>query len=122
MLKPILIFVGSGCGGVLRYALGVWILGSYHGAFPWHTIAVNVIGCFAIGLLAGSSAFNELPEEWRLAATVGLLGGFTTFSAFSAETVALARTGQTPVAMLYVAASLAVGLAATWIGIRLASG
>ncbi len=84
---------------------------------------VNVLGCAAVGFLAALfSGQLAIREEYRLAILVGLLGGFTTFSAFSLETVKLAGSGQFGLAVLNVVASNALGLTAAWLGMRLAPG
>jgi fluoride exporter len=122
MRTPLLIFLGSGLGGVLRYALGGAIQRWHNGPFPLGTLAVNVLGCFAIGLLAGLFAGGwPVRDEHRLALTVGLLGGFTTFSAFGLETHALIRDGHAPHAALNVALHIAAGLAAVYLGHRAAA-
>lgn len=89
-------------------------------AFPWGTLAVNLVGCFAIGILATSLA-HTVREDLRLAVLVGLLGGFTTFSAFAWETHTLLTSGRPLAAALYITASLALGLLLTYAGAKLAS-
>lgn len=111
--KLLLVFVGAGCGGVCRYLLDRVIPQE---AFPWGTLAVNVTGCFAIGLLYPLLADRE---PWRLLLAVGLLGGYTTFSAFSRETVSLLQAGRPGAAAGYVLLSVVISLAATWAGMRL---
>jgi CrcB protein len=89
-------------------------------AFPLGTLAVNLLGCFAVGLLAAAlSGPLPLREEYRLALTVGLLGGFTTFSAFGLETFYLASGGHTRLAVANVLLSVIIGLAAVWAGYRI---
>ena len=119
--------VGSGgfIGSVLRYALGSFVLthtdgASASGRFPAATLLVNVLGCLAIGLLG---AIGQQASPWsvnaRLFLFTGVLGGFTTFSAFGYETFELARTGLAGGALLNVAAQLTLGLAAVFVGYRL---
>jgi fluoride exporter len=113
----LLVASGGAVGSVLRYLLSMQAALHLGAGFPWGTLAVNVIGSAAIGLLGGLG----LDGEWRLLLVTGLLGGFTTFSAFSLETGLLWE--RTPwLALAYVAASLALGLAAfalcLWIGRR----
>ncbi len=103
----LLVATGGAAGSVVRYLVSLAALAAFGGAFPWGTLAVNVIGSAAIGLAAGLGV--EGPA--RLLAVTGFLGGFTTFSAFSLETGALFERSP-PLAALYVAASLALGLAA----------
>jgi len=98
---------------VARYALGLWIASRARAGFPVHTLAINVTGSLAIGALL--MLFQERPAidaAWRLLLVVGVLGGYTTFSAFSAETIALVTAGEWTRAALYVAASNGLSLAA----------
>jgi CrcB protein len=98
-----------------RYALGLALPSA---GFPYATLAVNVIGCFCIGLaMPAISRTEALPPELRLLVVVGFLGGFTTFSAFGSETVALMRAGAgSGVAILNIVANVGLGLAAVLIG------
>jgi CrcB protein len=91
--------------------------------FPVATIAVNLIGCFVIGLLAGLLAAERitLRLHWREFVFVGLLGGFTTFSTFGLDTFLLARTHSVPQAALNVAGQVVAGLVAVWVGYHLGS-
>lgn len=110
------IALGGGAGSVCRYL--VWrALTPTDSAFPIGTFAVNILGCFAIGVL-GSRLTGETE---RLALMTGFVGGFTTFSAFGLETLNLIRNGSASVAAAYVACSNAGGLVAAWAGWRLAS-
>jgi len=111
------IALGSGLGGMARHALGTWIMARMAGAFPWGTMAVNVAGCLVIGMLAGET--KGLGPTARQFATVGFLGGFTTFSAFSLQAVTLALGGKPGMAAAYVIASVALCLGATWAGMML---
>lgn len=121
MQKLFLIFIASGAGGVLRYAIGGVCQRVAGGAFPLGTLVVNVAGCLLIGFLMPALAGRFLlREEYRIALFVGALGGFTTFSTFGVETFALLNDGQTWRAGLNVLASVALGLAAVWFGYRLA--
>lgn len=119
MLKETLIFVGAGSGGLMRY----WLGGATEAALsrylssPWPvgTLAVNVLGCAAMGVLLVT--LKDAREEWRGALLVGLLGGFTTFSAFSKETLELAQSGRWAAAAIYIAASILLclgGVTAGW--------
>ena len=121
MLKFLYIFVGSGAGGVLRYALSGWTQRLAGGAFPLGTLTVNLIGCLLIGFLTAALTGHYLVrEEHRAALLIGLLGGFTTFSTFGLESFALLNAGQTWRALLNITASVVLGLAAVWAGYRLA--
>ena len=111
------VFLGGGLGSVLRYLVGLWIGSS---AFPWATFAVNVVGSLAIGLLGGWAARFGWSETLRLSLTVGLCGGFTTFSTFSKESLALIEGGGYGLFALYVVGSVALGIAAVALGFWLA--
>ena len=107
------VFIGGGIGSVLRYAVGLCIGAA---AFPWATLAVNVGGSLAIGLFGGWSERFGWSEAVRLALTVGLCGGFTTFSTFSKESLALVQSGRWCAFVAYVIGSVAIGLAAVVLG------
>jgi len=81
-------------------------------AFPWHTLIENVTGSLVMGLLAGYFAFKggDASQHWRLFLTTGILGGYTTFSAFSLDAVLLYERGETALAALYVLASVALAI------------
>ncbi len=116
-LKNILIvFAGSGFGGVMRYGMQVWI--SKASPFPLGTFIVNIAGCFLIGVFYGLSEKNNmLSQDWRLALTTGLCGGFTTFSAFGYENMNLIKTGNYLYAGLYIAGSILLGIASVFGGV-----
>jgi len=121
MTKWLFIAFGSALGGVARYGLQGWVQRWSDDPFPVGTLVVNVAGCFLIGLLnAALTGPFLVREEYRLALTVGLLGGFTTFSAFGWETLALANDAQWARAILNVCLSIGFGLSAAWLGYRLA--
>jgi fluoride exporter len=111
--------IGGAIGSVTRYAcaaLGVRLFGA---AFPWSTLFVNASGSFAIGVLAALLTADGRPlvtGDMRAFLMVGLLGGFTTFSAFSLETLSLARNGDWTVAGTNIIASVALCLVAVWLG------
>ena len=111
------VFLGGGIGSVLRYAVGLCISAA---AFPWATLTVNVGGSLAIGLFCGWSERFGWPEAVRLALTVGLCGGFTTFSTFSKESLALAQSGRWGALAAYALGSVALGIAAVAMGYLLA--
>ena len=121
-LKQILIVaLGGALGSVLRYKLGGFAL--HHTSawdFPVSTFSVNVIGCFVIGLLAALVEHHDLfSPSVRLLLFTGLLGGFTTFSAFGYESIFLLRRGLFSVATSYVLLSVMCGLGAVLAGIKL---
>lgn len=109
--------IGSFIGGILRYFISIYIQSKHFSAFPYGTLIVNVTGCFLIGIIFGFSERSDIATGWKLFLVTGILGGFTTFSSFSNETVALFRTGQSALAMYYIASSVLIGLAATFAGI-----
>ncbi|QDP19658.1 fluoride efflux transporter CrcB [Sphingomonas xanthus] len=113
----LLVFVGGGLGAMARHGMGRAGLALLGPGFPWWTIAVNVSGCFAIGLLAGLFGVQEAGQNLRLFLIVGFLGGFTTFSAFSLDALALWERGSPLHALFYVAASLVLSLLAAAIGL-----
>ena len=120
MTNILLVGIGGFIGSVARYKLGGWLLHlTVQEKFPYSTFAVNVVGCLIVGVLAGLAERYELfGPGVRLFLFTGLLGGFTTFSAFGLETMFLLRRGEPWVAALYVVASVLLGLVAVWIGIK----
>jgi CrcB protein len=119
MLRWILIFIGGGAGSLLRYALAGSIQRFSNADFPVGTLAVNVAGCGAIGFLASLLTGPVLiREEYRLAIVVGVLGGFTTFSSYSWETLSLLGDGQKMLALSYIVLSNVVGIGAALVGAR----
>ncbi len=121
MKDLLLVGFGGFLGSIARYAIGGWVL--HHTVswrFPLGTFLVNVAGCAVAGVLGGCVVRYEwFDPEIRLFLFTGLLGGFTTFSAFGLETTYLLRRGEFAVAGAYVVASVIVGLAAAWLGMRL---
>jgi CrcB protein len=123
LFASLTVAAGGAAGSVLRYHAGR-LVGGLAGAgndFPWGTLAVNIIGSLMMGVLVGWLARGSLAEHnaepLRLLIGVGLLGGFTTFSAFSAEMVTMLHRGQAGLAIGYAAASLIAGMAAMIIGL-----
>ena len=126
MLKQsLLIFLGSGAGGVVRLLLNNFITGLAGGGFPWGILTINVSGSTGIGLVAGWFAFRgDAGGDMRLFLATGILGGFTTFSAFSLDATLLYERGQPGLAALYVVASVLlslIGLAAALWAVRWAT-
>lgn len=117
MRDLLLVAAGGAVGSSLRYALTLAAARGLPSAFPWGTLLVNTAGSFAIGALMAVAGSRGGPSpEVRLLLVTGVLGGFTTFSAYSFETLALARSGQVGAALAYAGGSVALGLAAAWCG------
>lgn len=120
-MNPLIpVAVGGALGAIARWKLGGWLLHlTVQEKFPYATFAVNVTGCLVIGVLAGlAERHGMFSQATRLFLFTGLLGGFTTFSAFGLETLFLLRRGEPWIAALYVVASVLVGLVAVWAGWR----
>ncbi len=116
--------VGGALGSMARFWLGNAMALAVGSQFPWGTLLINVLGSFVIsffGMLTGTSPRFAVPYEARIFVTVGLCGGFTTFSSFSLQTVELMRTGQAGRAGIYVAASVILCLAACAAGFSAAT-
>lgn len=121
MMKFLLIAAGGALGSVMRYVMAGWVQRFGDGLFPWGTLVVNVLGCLAIGFLSGMFAGPILiREEYRIGLTVGVLGGFTTFSTFGLESFNLVNDGQFKGALANVGLSCGLGFLAVWFGYRLA--
>lgn len=118
----IAIAIGGALGSIARHAVNHMLHNRLLATrFPLGTVAVNLVGCFVIGLLAGLLASERLALRpfWREFVFVGLLGGFTTFSTFGLDTFVLARTHAPGTALLNVALQVAAGLALVWLGYAL---
>lgn len=120
-VHALLVFVGAGVGGVARYAVNLAALAAFGPGFPVATLAVNVVGSLAMGVMAELVALRlGGSDAWRLFAMTGVLGGFTTFSAFSLDAVALYERGAVGLAALYVGASVVLSIAALVAGVAAA--
>lgn len=122
MDRYLMVVAGAGMGGLLRYALGGWIMARYGGRFPLGTFVINVTGSFLIGVLMTllTTRFDPHPN-WRLFLVVGVLGGYTTFSSFEYEAYQAVEDGARWIGLLYVTGSVAVGYLGVWLGALLAS-
>ena len=119
---PLVVAVSAGgiAGTLLRFATGNLINANLPKHFYTATLAVNIVGCLLIGVLYGLFLLRpEVPVEVRAGLMVGFLGGLTTFSSFSLDTVRLLESGQVPLAIGYAAISVFGGLLATWAGLSL---
>ena len=119
----VLLMVGAGglVGATLRYLVATWVQGAGGEGFPYGTLAVNAAGCLVIGLVAGyAEARQPLSSEAQAFLVVGVLGGFTTFSAFGIDTIRLIRDGAYLAGSANVVLQVAAGLAAVTAGLLLA--
>jgi CrcB protein len=117
LYRNLIVFVGSGLGGVARFAVGAIASSHLGGPFPWGTFLINVTGCFVMGSLM--YLFKDRPvlsPHHRLFFMVGVLGGYTTFSSFGYECDLLGRTDHPLVELGYVLLSVILGLGAVWAG------
>ena len=122
-MKWLLLLLGGGFGAVLRFALALWIDERVGVHFPWGTLAVNVVGCFGIGVVATLADEHALVSPTlRLFLVTGLLGGFTTFSAFGMETWQLLEDGHALTALGNAMANVTAGLAAVIAGVAITRG
>ena len=111
---------GSALGGGARYLVSLWVAARGWTAFPWATLIVNVVGCFFIMVVATVAASTALSTNLRLFLTTGIMGGFTTYSAFDLETTRLLQDGAPMSALLYVGATLIACFVAGLLGIVVA--
>jgi CrcB protein len=117
VLRLLLVCAGGAIGSGARYLVATWAARSLGAGFPHGTLLVNVSGSFLIGLLFAASAGRAGADELRLLLGAGVLGGYTTFSSFSAETLALAASGRPAAAAVNVGANLVLGLAGGLLGL-----
>jgi CrcB protein len=118
--RALLVAAGGLIGSLARYALTGAVHRFYGGTFPAGTLAVNALGCLAIGWVMGAAEERQIfGPAARVFLVPGLLGGLTTFSAFGYETLQLLRHGSASAALLNVALNVGVGLGAAWLGLRL---
>jgi CrcB protein len=113
MKTALLVGLGSFIGGTGRYLISRLLQQNIVSSFPYGTFTVNIVGCFLIGVVYGWSSKNNFDPSWQLFLTSGILGGFTTFSAFSLETINLIKVGNPYGAILYVFLSVLFGLVST---------
>lgn len=123
MQAYLIVFVGAGFGGALRHFLNLAIGRAVGSDFPWATAFINVSGSFVMGALAGWLAFRAgagWTQHVRLFAATGVLGGYTTFSTFSLESILLLERSQIGSALAYVGGSVLLGILALFAGLSLA--
>lgn len=114
-MQVVLVALGGALGATLRYLVTSWVQQRVD-FFPWGTLVVNLLGSFLIGVVLELTVRGFLSSQARLFLAVGLLGGFTTFSSFSWETLALLEDGDVLPALLYAGGSLVVGIVLAWVG------
>ena len=116
----LIVFLGAGIGGALRHGVNVGAARLFGYGFPFGTLIVNILGSFVMGLLAGYFAFRPgMAQHMRLFLTTGILGGFTTFSAFSLDTALLVERHAYWLAGAYVAGSVAASIIALFAGMSI---
>ena len=120
MKLALIIGLGSFIGGISRYLLSLLIQAKTTSPFPFHTLIINITGCFLIGIVFGFFDKGQISEEWKLFFATGILGGFTTFSAFSFETLTLFKEGYLVYTLVYIFASVFLGLLLTYLAYSLA--
>jgi fluoride exporter len=119
-MNYVLVFIGGGLGSTLRYLVNI-VSGRILGTdFPYHTFIINITGSTVMGLIAGYLAFKgEAAASWRLFVMTGILGGYTTFSAFSLDTALLYERGEIGLALFYVLGSVVFSIAGLFAGLAL---
>lgn len=111
----LLVGFGGAFGSVCRYLIAKMI----EGTFPWSTMIVNILGSLLIGMLVGLTGKGMLSPEMKLLLVTGFCGGFTTFSTFANESFGMLKTGDALIAALYVGVSVAVGIFAVFLGMKI---
>jgi fluoride exporter len=111
------VVVAGGLGSGARYLVGRWAIAAFGAAFPYGTLIVNLVGCFALGIVVQLASSGEWNPELRAAIAIGFLGGFTTYSSFNQDTIALLSSGAFGAAGWNVLMTVAGGLAAGSLGV-----
>jgi fluoride exporter len=116
----LIVFLGGGIGAAMRHGINLAAARALGTAFPYGTLLINISGSFIMGLVAAYFAFKgDASQHWRLFLTTGILGGYTTFSAFSLDVALLYERGEVGLAALYVIASVAISIAGLFAGLAL---
>jgi len=119
-MSYLLVFFGGGLGASLRHLVNLTCARCLGPGFPWGTFIINITGSTAMGLIAGYLAFKgEASQPWRLFLMTGILGGYTTFSAFSLDTALLYERGELGLAAAYVLGSVVLSIAGLFAGLAL---
>ena len=118
MMGYLVVFLGAGIGGAIRHGMNIWVARFLGANFPWHTFIINIVGSTVMGLVAGWFLFRADPTgHVRLFCTTGILGGFTTFSAFSLDAMLLWERHEHLLAAFYVGGSVGLAIAGLAIGL-----
>ena len=116
----LIVFFGGGLGAALRHGVNIWVGRAIGTAFPYATMIENVTGSLVMGILAAYFAFKgDATQHWRLFLTTGILGGYTTFSAYSLDVALLYERGELGLAALYATASVVLSIAGLFAGLAL---
>jgi fluoride exporter len=116
----LIVFLGGGVGAALRHGINMASLRTFGPAFPYGTLLINISGSFIMGLVAGYFAFKgDASQHWRLFLTTGILGGYTTFSAFSLDAALLYERSEVGLAAGYVLASVVISITGLFAGLAL---
>jgi CrcB protein len=119
-MNYLLVFVGGGLGATLRHVINVASARAFGTNFPYGTFIINITGSLVMGLVAGYLAFKgDAAQPWRLFIMTGILGGYTTFSAFSLDTVLLYERGEIGLAIFYILGSVLLAIAGLVAGLTL---
>ena len=119
-MSYLVVFIGAGLGGSIRHGMNIWVARLMGTHFPYHTFVINIVGSLAMGLVAGWFAERGgAAGHTRLFLATGILGGFTTFSAFSLDSALLFERGQMGLAAFYIVASVALSIAGVFAGLAL---
>jgi CrcB protein len=119
-MNYLLVFIGGGLGSTLRHVINIVSLRVLGTGFPYHTFTINITGSIMMGLIAGYLAFKgEASQPWRLFLMTGILGGYTTFSAFSLDAALLYERGEIGLALFYVLGSVVFSIAGLFAGLAL---
>jgi fluoride exporter len=119
-MNYLLVFIGGGLGSTLRHVVNIVCPRLFGANFPYHTFIINITGSTIMGLIAGYLAFKgDAAQSWRLFLMTGILGGYTTFSAFSLDAAVLYERGEIALALLYVLGSVVLSILGLFAGLAL---
>ncbi len=120
MKSYLLVFIGGGLGSTLRHVVNIVCPRLFGTNFPYHTFIINITGSTIMGLIAGYLAFKgDAAQSWRLFLMTGILGGYTTFSAFSLDAAVLYERGEIALALVYVLGSVVLSILGLFAGLAL---